>query len=176
MPKLSSLLVAALLTSQSLAWAQSSELPPPTVGSLAPVFAVSDQDGKVVSSKAIAGKWTIFYFYPKDDTPGCTLEAQTYTTLAPEFKKLGVDVYGVSLQDAASKQAFREKYDLTVPLLVDDGKMALAFGVNVRLGNFAARDTFVIDPAGKIARIDRGVDPGKHPGELLAWLQAQIKK
>lgn len=159
-----------------IVFAQSSKLPPPSVGSPVPLFAVSDQDGNSVSNKSIDGKWTVFYFYPKDDTPGCTLEAQTYTTLAPQFKKLGVDVYGVSLQDAASKQAFREKYDLTVPLLVDDGNMAAAFGVNVRLGSFAARDTFVIDPTGKIARIDRGVDPGKHPAELLAWLQAQIQK
>ena len=146
------------------------------VGDPTPAFSNPDQSGSTVSNQTIAGHWTVLYFYPKDDTPGCTVEAKTYTTLLKQYQSLGAHVYGISLQDTESHNAFREKHKLEVPLLVDtDGKTAQAFGVDIRDGEFASRDTIVIDPNGQIAKIDRSVDPEAHPRSLLAWLTEQIK-
>lgn len=143
------------------------------VGNPAPQFSAKDHDDRVVDNSTIAGKWAVIYFYPHDDTPGCTIEAQEYTKLYEDFLSANALVYGVSAQDKDSHCAFRDKYKLKVPLLVDtEEKLADAFGVKVRMG-FASRDTIVITPDGQVGRIDRKVSPESNPAEILKWVRAQ---
>jgi peroxiredoxin Q/BCP len=114
----------------------------------------------------LLNSWTLLYFYPKDDTPGCTKQACGYRDDSQKFKELGVKVYGVSLDDIASHEAFTEKYSLNFPLLSDpDHQLADFFGVygerewKGKKFNGLSRDTFLIDPKGKVARAFRAVDP-----------------
>ena len=123
------------------------------------------QDGSELSLKDT--KETVFvYFYPKDDTPGCTVEAQGLRDRYPELKQAGVKVIGVSLQNAASHVAFIEKHDLPFPLAVDDGSAARAFSVPVN-GEYAARHSFLMR-GGRVVKVWRKVNPAEHAGEVLA--------
>lgn len=133
-----------------------------------------NQHGQAVSLSDFNGKWLILYFYPKDDTPGCTREAQTFSQLIEQFKAVNAVVLGVSTDSPKSHRKFIEKYDLKIDLLADaDGKLAELFGVKVRFG-FCSRDTMLINPDGAVAQIYRGVSPDGSPGEILTYLE-QLK-
>jgi peroxiredoxin Q/BCP len=143
----------------------------PQAGAPAPDFALRDGTGKLRQLADWRGQWLVLYFYPKDDTPGCTTEAQRFRDSHAEFAALGAQVAGVSLDDASSHQAFAREQRLNFPLLVDEGgKTARTYGALTNLGiaKFAKRHTFLIDPDGRIAKVYRDVEPSSHATELLA--------
>ena len=148
-------------------------------GDAAPDFELLDQDGEMHSIEDYRGRWITLYFYPKDDTPGCTTEACEFRDNIFAFKNANCEVLGVSLDDAESHKAFADKYDLPFPLLADtEGTTADAYGVRTRiLGmEFAKRQTFIIDPHGNIAKHYDDVDPESHSRQVLedlAILQEQ---
>nr|BAL55279.1 peroxiredoxin Q/BCP [uncultured Bacteroidetes bacterium] len=136
---------------------------------------LSDEQGKVVRFADLRGKWIVLYFYPHDDTPGCTQQGKEFSRLLPDFEKLNAQVYGISTQDAASHRAFKQKHGIRVPLLVDEeGKTAELFGVKRFMG-MCSRDVVIINPEGKVANIRRGVSPATSAKEVLAFLQQQKK-
>ena len=138
------------------------------VGDDAPPVTFTLQDGKTASLQGLKGQQVAVYFYPKDDTPGCTVEAQGIRDQWEAFEKAGIQVFGVSMQDAASHTAFIEKHKLPFDLVVDaDRSVTKAFGVPVSGGQYAARHTFLIGADGKIKRIWREVTPKEHARELL---------
>lgn len=150
-----------------------------TVGSAAPDFSLPDQNGKVHSLSGNKGKWVLIYFYPKDDTPGCTKEACAIRDEFPAFKKLKCVVYGVSADSEKSHKKFEEKYELPFTLLSDpEKKMIKAYGVwgkkkfmgREYMGIF--RSSFLIDPNGKIVKIYEKVKPEMHAEEVLADIKA----
>lgn len=146
-----------------------------TVGSPAPDFSLPDQQGRMRSLAAFHGQWVVLYFYPKDDTPGCTKEACHFRDDYLAAKKLGVEILGVSVDSPESHTKFSDKYSLPFPLLADtDGKVARQYGALWSLGpiRFARRQTFLIDPQGRIARIYRKVDPDSHSREVIDVLKA----
>src|SRR5450432_653201 len=117
-----------------------------TEGTAAPDFEAQAQDGSNIKLSAMKGKPVVVYFYPKDDTPGCTIEAKSFTAGIGDFKTLGVTVVGVSLDNMDSHKAFSDKYSLQFPIVPDpDAKIAKAFGVDTSHG-YAKRVTFVIGP------------------------------
>jgi peroxiredoxin Q/BCP len=140
------------------------------VGSPAPGFAATSHDGRSVSLDGLRGKAVVLYFYPKDDTPGCTAEAEGFRDRHGDFEKAQAVVVGVSTDGNESHGAFAKKYGLPFVLLPDpDQKIARAYGVPVRLG-YAKRVTFVIDRQGKIARVFGDVKPRGHAEEVLRAL------
>ncbi len=148
-----------------------------TVGAQAPAFSLQDQSGKTISLADLQGKTIVLYFYPKDDTPGCTTEACTYRDEYAEFKKKGVVILGVSPDDAESHAKFAEKFSLQFPLLADEGhKLAEAYGTWVEKSMYGKnymgveRSTFVIGPEGKLAAIYRKVKAGEPVADGLAAL------
>jgi peroxiredoxin Q/BCP len=148
-----------------------------TVGSKAPSFSLPDQDGKTVSLGDFAGKSVVLYFYPKDDTPGCTAEACTFRDEHSAFQKKGAVVIGISPDDAKSHTKFIAKFSLPFPLLADVGHaIAEAYGVWVEKSMYGKkymgveRSTFVIGPDGKLAAIYRKVKPAEHIADVLAAL------
>ena len=129
------------------------------------------QDGTVVNLRALKGKPIVIYFYPKDDTPGCTVEAKGIRDQYAELSRRAV-VLGVSGDSLDSHKAFAAKYDLPFPLLDDTSHaLALAFGVPLSSGH-AKRVTFVIDASGKVSRVFPKVNPDGHAAELLEALKA----
>ena len=135
-------------------------------GAPAPDVELTLQDGKKLKLSSLQGKLVLVYFYPKDDTPGCTVEAQGLRDSYEALTKAGVEVFGVSTQDASSHQAFIDKHDLPFPLVVDDGTVAKAFEVPLH-GGMAARQSFLIGKDGKLLSVWRQVDPHTHAGEVL---------
>jgi peroxiredoxin Q/BCP len=146
-----------------------------TEGSAAPGFALQDQNGQIHRLGDYAGRWLVLYFYPRDDTPGCTREACRFRDDIGILGKLDAVVIGVSVDDTASHADFARKYQLPFPLLSDpDGQTAAAYGslLNLGLVRFARRHTFIIAPDGRIAaRFDK-VDPARHAAEVAASLRA----
>jgi len=146
------------------------------VGEPAPKFALSDENGKTVTSDAMAGKRYVLYFYPKDDTPGCTTEACQFQENMTTFQRLGIPVVGVSRDDAASHRAFQEKYSLKFPLLSDPDRRTHdaygAWGDRPGRGEGVIRSTFLVDEAGKIKRAWYGVKPDGHAQEVLQALDS----
>lgn len=147
------------------------------VGNNAPDFKLSDANGNQHSLADARGNWVLIYFYPKDNTPGCTKEACALRDQFPKFKKLGITVFGVSVDSAASHAKFTEKYELPFTLLADTEKeMVTAYGVWGKkkfLGREymgTSRWSFLIDPEGKIAKIYDAVKPATHAEEVLADL------
>ena len=135
-------------------------------GAAVPALQATAHDGTALDLTKL-GKPAVVYFYPADDTPGCTAEACAFRDIWSEFEAAGVLVIGVSTQDNASKQAFADKHELPFPLVADtDESWAKAFGVTVN-GGYAKRVSFLIDPDGKIAKVYPGVDPGVHAREVL---------
>ena len=146
-----------------------------TVGAKAPAFSAPDQSGKTVSLSDFAGKTVILYFYPKDDTPGCTVEACSFRDEFSAFKKKGAVIIGVSPDSAKKHVKFIEKFSLPFTLLADeDHAIAQAYGVWVEKSMYGKkymgveRSTFVIDPQGKLKAIYRKVKPAEHIAEVLA--------
>jgi peroxiredoxin Q/BCP len=138
------------------------------VGDPAPAVKLTLQNGNTIDLAGLKGKQVAVYFYPKDDTPGCTVEAQGIRDQWEAFQKAGIEVFGVSMQDAASHTAFIEKHKLPFNLVVDaDKKVTESFGVPVRGGEFASRHTFLIGADGNIKQVWREVTPAEHARQVL---------
>jgi thioredoxin-dependent peroxiredoxin len=151
----------------------------PSVGSDAPEFALRSQNGDLVSLQDYRGTWVVLYFYPKDQTPGCTLEAHKFQADQSKYAEHHAVVLGVSLDDMVSHKKFCAKEGLNFKLLADTGgNVSKAYGSLTNLGvvKFAARHTFVIDPEGKIARTYASVDPARHSQEVLVALDGLQKR
>lgn len=145
----------------------------PAVGSQAPDFTLQSQEGKTVSLKDFRGQWVVLYFYPKDMTPGCTIEAHNFQRDQAEYAQRNAVVVGVSVDSPDSHKQFCAKEGLNFKLLADtEHKVAAEYGslMNFGVTQVAARHTFLIDPQGKIAREYTSVDPNKHSQEVLAAL------
>jgi peroxiredoxin Q/BCP len=152
------------------------------VGKKAPQFTLPSSDGDDVSLKALAGKYVVLYFYPRDNTPGCTVEAQDFRDALPKLKKAGAVVLGVSKDSIASHCKFRDKYELTFPLLTDaDGKVMEAYGAwgeKVMYGKKmlgVIRSTVLIGKDGKVIRHWPKVSVKGHAEQVLAEVQAAAK-
>ena len=148
----------------------------PAVGQMAPAVALPSQDGGMVDLKSFKGKWVVLYFYPKDMTPGCTIEAHNFQQDLPKYQKLNAAIVGVSVDSTDSHQQFCTKESLTFKLLSDTGKKVVdEYGSLAPSGAAAARNTFLIDPTGKIVQVWTKVSPQKHSEEVLAALAEKEK-
>ena len=140
----------------------------------APDFELRDQDGKWHRLSNYCGQWVVLYFYPKDDTPGCTTEACEFRDDIYTFRKNNIKVIGISLDDVESHKDFADKYSLPFTLLSDaDRNVAEMYGVLKNYGviKYTARETFLIDPAGKVAKHYKKVEPKGHAAEVLASIR-----
>lgn len=153
-----------------------------TIGETAPAFTLPDQEGKNHSLSDYKGKWVVVYFYPKDDTPGCTKEACNFRDEKGRLEDLGAVVLGVSADDVGSHGKFHRKFGLNFPLLADPSKeMILAYGAWGKKQNFGLeyegilRQTFILDPKGKIAKVWYKVKPDEHALEVAEALE-QLQK
>ena len=148
-------------------------------GDKAPAFSMQTETGEKIALKDFKGKKLVLYFYPKDDTPGCTKEAIAFTDDIAKFSRAGAAVVGVSRDTAAKHQKFKDKHALKVTLGSDeDGKVTNAYGVWVKKKNYGReymgieRSTFLIDEKGKIAEIWRKVRVNGHAEDVLAAVKA----
>ena len=151
------------------------------VGDKAPDFSLQDQDGNVHSLKKHLGKWVVLYFYPKDDTPGCTKEACNFRDSFNELLKLNVVVLGVSADSVKLHKRFAEKFNLNFPLLSDENKETInaygAWGEKKFMGRTydgILRITYLINPEGKIAKTYPKVNPIIHADEIIADLKSRL--
>src|SRR5437763_2964319 len=166
--------IAALFTSLVLACgAIAAEAP--QVGQAAPDFALSSQDGNRISLKDFHGKWVVLYFYPKDMTQGCTIEAHNFQVDMPKYEKSNAVVVGVSVDSTDSHTEFCAKEGLSFKLLADTDKKVVDQYGSLNQRGMASRNTFLVDPAGKVAKVWIGVNPNKHSEEVLAALSV-VKK
>ena len=147
------------------------------IGDPAPDFTLPDQDGQSVRLSDFRGRSVVVYFYPKDDTPGCTREACAFRDALPKFDSAKVRVYGVSADDAKSHGKFVGKYQLNFPLIADPERQAIeGFGVWVEKSMYGrsymgiARATFAIDANGRVEQVWDKVKPDTHAEEVLAWM------
>ncbi|GAA4355052.1 peroxiredoxin [Kangiella marina] len=167
------LLVFSLLLSSTVA-ANSS-----WVGALAPDFTLDDQNGESKSLDDYKGQWLVLYFYPKDDTPGCTTEAKNFRDKYEEYKALNTEIVGVSLDDVSSHKDFSSAYKLPFTILADVNQEASkAYKVLGGFGpmEYAERETFIIDPQGNIVHHYGDVDPDTHAKEVLKQLKELQKE
>lgn len=144
------------------------------VGKPAPAFELNDQYMKIHNLEKYAGKWLVLYFYPKDDTPGCTIEACNFRDDIIQIRSLDAEILGVSLDSSESHASFAEDHGLPFPLLSDTGgEVAKSYGSLMSMGpiKFARRHTIIIDKKGNIAKIYRRVDPKIHSGQIIADLK-----
>ncbi|WP_424951804.1 peroxiredoxin [Deinococcus sp.] len=143
-------------------------------GDRAPDFAARSDDGQQLSLQGLRGRWAVLYFYPRAGTPGCSIEAQRFEGALPEFRRLNAQVIGVSTDTEARQAQFREKCDLSFPMIPDGDKaIGRAYGVMGGVSgllNLAQRQTFLIDPDGRLAWHWKVSNPGAHAGEVLAKL------
>jgi thioredoxin-dependent peroxiredoxin len=158
-----------------LAMASAARAAAPEVGSPAPAFRLQDQAGAWHELNDYRGKWLVLYFYPKDDTPGCTTQACEFRDNIFAFNKLGAVILGISVDDVASHKQFAEEHGLPFTLLADSTKeTAKSYGVLrsvLGLMEIASRETFIIDPQGRIAKHYASVDPKGHSQRVLADLK-----
>jgi peroxiredoxin Q/BCP len=150
----------------------------PTVGTTAPDFTLSSQEGKKVSLHDYRGQWVVLYFYPKDMTPGCTIEAHNFQRDQKEYDAKKAAILGVSVDSVDSHVEFCTKENLTFKLLSDpDKKIVTTYGSTQKFGEnvVAARNTFIIDPKGVIRKVYTKVNPQPHSAEVLAALD-ELKK
>ena len=150
----------------------------PAVGDLAPSFKLQDQTGEWVSIEDFKGKWLVVYFYPKDNTPGCTIEAGKFRDNKEEFNNRNASVVGISLDDVESHLDFSKTLELNFSILADEEKKASkSYEVLTDLGliAYSQRQTFIIDPQGKIAKHYEDVDPDVHSAEVLAELERLMR-
>ncbi len=151
----------------------------PQAGQPAPAFTLPSQDGTPTSLSTFKGKWVVLYFYPKDMTSGCTLEAHNFQQDAEKYEKMHAVIVGVSVDTVDSHKQFCAKEGLNFKLLSDaDKKVVAEYG---SLGNYgimkiAKRNTFLINPEGKIVKVWTGVDPSHHSAEVLAELSSEESK
>lgn len=149
----------------------------PEVGAQAPEFSLPDQHGKVRQLSDWRGKWVVLYFYPKDDTPGCTTEACNFRDDWQQLSIMDAQVVGISVDTSASHKAFAEKYHLPFPLLADvKAEAAVRYGAvsDWKLFKFAKRYTFLIDPQGRVAKTYLSVNAAHHSAEIITDLK-QLK-
>jgi len=150
----------------------------PTVGAMAPDFTLSSQEGKKVSLHDYRGQWVVLYFYPKDMTPGCTIEAHNFQRDQKEYDAKKAAILGVSVDTVDSHVEFCTKENLTFKLLADpEKKVVTQYGSTQKFGDtvVAARNTFIIDPKGVIRKVFVKVNPQPHSAEVLAALD-DLKK
>ena len=167
--------VAGLLWWRSVAFAADA----PRAGDPAPSFSLPDQGGKTRSLADFRNKWLVLYFYPKDDTPGCTEQACTFRDDWHKLTAMGAEVVGVSVDDVTSHFAFAKKFSLPFPLLTDtSGDVAGRYGSIYGLGpvKFAKRNTFLIDPQGRIAKVYLSADTSRNSQQVIDDLQKLRKK
>jgi peroxiredoxin Q/BCP len=151
----------------------------PKAGDIVPEFALPDQNGRTRSLAEFRDKWLVLYFYPKDDTPGCTEQACAFRDDLHKLEALGAQVVGVSVDDVTSHFAFANKYSLPFPLLADaSGAVAARYGSlrDLRLVKFARRNTFLIDPQGRIAKVYLSANTSKNSQQVIDDLQALRSK
>ena len=142
----------------------------PVAGQAAPDFRLPDQHGKMHALADYRGKYLVLYFYPKDDTPGCTQEACSFRDDLHQLSEMGAQVIGVSVDDSASHAEFAKKYHLPFPLLADkSGTVADSYGAYLNLGivKMARRFTFMIDPQGNIAKVYLSVETSRHSKQII---------
>jgi peroxiredoxin Q/BCP len=144
----------------------------PQVGQQAPDFALPSQEGAPVSLKQFHGKWVVLYFYPKDMTQGCTIEAHNFQQDLPKYDRANAAIVGVSVDSTDSHKEFCTKESLTFKLLSDTDKKVVDQYGSLSPRGVASRNTFLIDPSGKVAKVWTGVNPSKHSEEVLAALAA----
>ena len=150
----------------------------PAVGSTAPDFSLASNEGKQVSLKDYRGKWVVLYFYPKDFTSGCTLEAQNFQRDLSKYTDAGVVILGVSVDTAQSHKDFCAKEGLNFKLLADpDAKVSTEYGsvMDYKGQKLAARNTFIINPDGDVVKVYTSVKPAEHSEQVLKDL-ADLKK
>jgi peroxiredoxin Q/BCP len=136
------------------------------VGAKVPNFTVKDTNGNTVTTEGLVGKKVVIYFYPKDDTPGCTKEACSFRDNYGTYESKGILVYGVSMDNESSHQAFTQKYNLPFPLLADvNGDLTKGFDVDG--GGYSKRVTFAIDENGTIVHVDSSVNTSTHAEDIL---------
>jgi peroxiredoxin Q/BCP len=170
------LTILALMLGLALVAAWAAEMP--AVGSTAPDFTLSSQEGKQVSLHDFKGKWVVLYFYPKDMTPGCTIEAHNFQRDQAQYDKLKAAVVGVSVDTVDSHVQFCTKENLTFKLLADPNHAVVdKYGSlqEMRGMTLAARNTFLVDPKGMIRKVYTKVDPTPHSEEVLKAL-ADLQK
>lgn len=145
-------------------------------GSAAPDFSLDGSDGKRHSLREFKGKYVVLYFYPKDNTPGCTIEANEFNRNLSRIRELGAEVVGVSKDDLKSHGKFKEKYDLKFLLLSDPESEVIkaydAYGDRGIFGMGTLRNTYVIDRAGKLAKTYEKVSPKGHASEVIEFLES----
>ena len=145
------------------------------VGAPAPEFELPDQDGQLHSLEDYRDQWVVLYFYPKDETPGCTTEACEFRDNIFAFRKIDAEIVGISLDDVETHQEFAEKYSLPFTLLSDkDGETAKRYGVlkNYGVMKLASRQSFLIDPDGQIVKHYEKVDPESNSTQMLADIES----
>ena len=158
----------------------------PVVGSPAPSFTLPSQEGKLVNLKDFQGKWVVVYFYPKDQTPGCTIEAHNFQRDQAQYDKLGAAIVGISADTVQSHVEFCTKENLTFKTLADPAGTTIdAYGSLTKLegaakerfkqDHIAARNTFLVDPKGVVRKVFTKVDPNPHSAEVIAAI-AELKK
>jgi len=151
----------------------------PTAGTKAPDFTLKSQEGKTVSLHDFKGKWVVLYFYPKDMTVGCTIEAHNFQADQPKYDKLNAAVVGVSVDSVDKHVEFCTKENLTFKLLADEKhEVVNTYGSTQKFGDaeVAARNTFLVDPQGTIRKVFLKVDPNPHSKEVLTALAELQKK
>ena len=149
------------------------------VGALAPSFELKDQNGETKSLKDFKGQRVVLYFYPKDDTPGCTTEAKNFRDKYLEYKALNAEIVGISLDDVSSHKDFSNAYKLPFTILADvDQEASKAYKVLGGFGpmEYAERETFIIDPKGNIVYHYSDVDPDIHAEEVFEQLKKLQKE
>lgn len=150
----------------------------PEAGKPAPDFSLTTGDGSQVSLKDYRGKWVVLYFYPKDFTSGCTMEARNFQRDLPKYEDSGAIILGVSVDTAQSHKDFCTKEGLNFKLLADpDGKVSTEYGsvMDYKGSKLAARNTFIVNPKGEIAKVYTSVKPADHSEQVLKDL-AELKK
>ena len=148
---------------------------PPQVGQQAPEVTLPSQEGSPVSLKDFRGKWVVLYFYPKDMTQGCTIEAHNFQRDLSKYDQSNAVILGVSVDSTDSHKEFCAKESLTFKLLSDSSKKVVDQYGSLRPNGMAARNTFLVDPTGKVAKVWTGVNPANHSEEVLAALGGMKK-
>lgn len=145
----------------------------PEIGKPAPDFAAAVTSGQIIRLSDFRGRKVVLYFYPEDDTPGCTVESCGFRDIYQRVKDTGAEILGVSVDDVESHKKFTAKFNLPFPLVADvDRKVTQTYGVLSQKGPMARRVTFLIDEKGNIEKIFDPVKAAEHPGEILAALRA----